>query len=78
MILRTTAIFEQKKKGYTIRFMFQKHYSQATGRMTRKGQTGWTETIQAAVLRVQAWARAVVVGESKGDGFREAKGLTRP
>lgn len=46
--------------------------------MTRKGQTGWRETIQAAVLRVQAWARAVVVGESKGDGFKEAKGLTWP
>lgn len=46
--------------------------------MTRKGQTGWRETIQAAVLRVQAWARAVAVGESKGDGFKEAKGLTGP
>lgn len=35
--------------------------------MTGEGQAECRETSQAAVLRVQAWARAVVEEESKGD-----------
>lgn len=36
------------------------------GRVPGKGQAECRETSQAAVLRVQAWARAAVEKESKG------------
>lgn len=39
--------------------------------MTGKGQAGWRETGQAAVLRVQAWIRQQGWARTKGIGPRD-------